>query len=249
MYKTLKETLPQPIKSALKRVTRGTISSEAVHRAAHALWAEIKIARMSWASQKSFQSLRGRCDLKVHLGCGGDIRLGWVNIDLALMPPPGFDRAAHPDTQLISYDLRQGLPLEEESCMAIYSSHFFEHMEYQHGLRLIKECYRVLKPGGTFRLCMPNYRACFTAYLQNDRDFFRLIDYSLVDPEHRLLADYMTYSMYQYGEHICFYDEERFQFILSRIGFRSVTPTTFQADLDIGAELRRKYSYYIEAVK
>jgi predicted SAM-dependent methyltransferase len=249
MYSTLKTRLPGSVKTALKRVTRGAISSEAVHRAAHGLWDEIKIAQMSWAAQKSFQALEGQRNLKVHLGCGGDIRLGWVNIDLALVPPPGFDREAHPDTPLISYDLRQGLPLEAESCAMIYSSHFFEHMEYQHGLRLMQECYRVLRPGGVFRACMPNYRACFTAYLQGDRDFFSLIDYSLVDPEKRLLADYMNYSMYQHGEHVCFYDEERFQFILSRMGFRSVTPTTFHPELDIGAELRKKYSFYIEAVK
>jgi predicted SAM-dependent methyltransferase len=249
MYSTLKMRLPRPVKSALKRVTRGAISSEAVHRAAHDLWDEIKIARMSWASQKSFQALKGRHDLKAHLGCGGDIRLGWVNIDLALTPPPGFDWAAHPDTQLISYDLRQGLPLETESCALIYSSHFFEHLEYRHGLHLMQECYRVLKPGGVFRLCMPNYRACFEAYLRNDYDFFSLVDYGLAEPETRTLADYVTYAIYQYGEHVCVYDEDRFRIILSRIGFSSVITSVFQKDLDIGAEIRRKYSYYIEAVK
>jgi predicted SAM-dependent methyltransferase len=249
MYNNLKMRLPGPVEIALRRVTRGAVSSEAVQRAARDLWSEIKIARMSWASQKSFQALRGRRGLKAHLGCGGDIRLGWLNIDLVVTPPPGFDRAAHPDTQLISYDLRQGLPLDDESCAAIYSSHFFEHMEYRHGLRLMQECYRVLEPGGMFRTCMPNYRSSFIAYLQNDRDFFRLLDYSLVEPEHRLLADYMTYAIYQNGEHICFYDEERFHFILSRIGFRSVTSTTFREDLDIGTELRKRHSFYIEATK
>jgi hypothetical protein len=71
----------------------------------------------------------------------------------------------------------------------------------------------------------------------------------LIEPEHRLLADYMTYAIYQHGEHICFYDEERFQFILSRIGFRSVIPTAFREDIDIEIELRKQYSFYIEAIK
>jgi predicted SAM-dependent methyltransferase len=249
MYSALKTRLPRPVKSVLKRVTRGAVSSAAVHRAARGLWDEIKIARMSWASQKSFQALSGRRDLRVHLGCGGDIRLGWVNIDLALVPPPGFDQAAHPDTQLISYDLRQGLPLESESCAAIYSSHFFEHLEYRQGLQLMQECFRALKPSGVFRLCMPNYRACFDAYLRNDYDYFSLVEYGLAEPETRTLADYVTYAIYQYGEHVCVYDEDRFCTILPRIGFSSVLISTFQEDLDIGAEIRRKYSYYIEAVK
>src|SRR5690349_12549805 len=115
MYNSLKNRLPRTVKLALKHATGGAISSEAVHRAAHELWNEIKIARMSWASAQVLQSLRGQRDLNIHLGCGPDIRPGWVNIDLVVTPPAGFDSAIYPDTRLVSYDLRQGLPLEQES--------------------------------------------------------------------------------------------------------------------------------------
>jgi predicted SAM-dependent methyltransferase len=249
MYNTLKTWLPRPVKSALKQATRGAISSDAVHRAARELLGEIRMARMAWASQQRLRALSRRRDLKVHLGCGPDIRPGWVNIDMALRPPHDFDPAAHAGTLLVSYDLRQGLPLDGQSCALIYSSHFFEHLEYRNGAALLRDCYRVLKPGGVLRLCMPNYRACFEAYLQHDCDFFRLVDYGLAEPETRTLGDYMTYSLYQFGEHKCFYDEERFQVILSKIGFSVVTTSTFTPEFDIDSELRRKYSYYIQAVK
>jgi len=249
MYDVIKTRLPQPVKSALKRATRGAINSEAVRRAARDLWAEVQIARASWSSRQAFQDLSRARDLKIHLGCGTDIRPGWVNIDIALTPPAGWDTAAHPGTALLSYDLRQGLPLADQSCAFIYSSHFFEHLEYSQGLRLMQDCYRALRPGGTFRVCMPSYRACFEAYLRNDRDFFGLVDYGLAEPGIRLISDYVTYAIYQYGEHKCVYDEERFQSIFSRLGFRSIAVSDYQADLDIGAELRRKYSYYIQAVK
>lgn len=241
--------LPPPIRLAVRKIVFGPVDSEAARRAARELWSELKIARATWASRKTFRALEGRCDLKIHLGCGADIRPGWVNVDLAVTPPPGFEAAAHPDTQLVAHDLREGLPLAEDSCAAIYSSHFFEHLEYRHGLRLMRDCYRALKPGGIFRLCMPNYRGVFEAYLRHDAEYFRMVDYGLAEPRTRTLGDYMTYSLYQFGEHKCFYDEERFQTVLSDVGFRSAGPSAFRGDIDVDNELRRAYSYYVEAIK
>ena len=37
--------------------------------------------------------------------------------------------------------------------------------------------------------------------------------------------------------------------ILRKVGFSSVTPTPFSQDLDPNNELRRRYSFYVEAVK
>lgn len=237
-----------PVTSMLRTFTSRMIRNESIRRGARELWGEVQIARAARAGRRQLVALADKTDLRIHLGCGADIRPGWVNLDLVV--PSGIASPdANADTHVISYDLRQGMPLTENSCAAIYSSHFFEHLEYRYGLRLLHDCFHALKTGGILRLCMPNYRVCFEAYLRHDREFFRLIDYGLAEPESRLLGDYMTYSLYQFGEHKCFYDEERFLALLTRIGFRAVEVSEFQAELDIGAELRRKYSYYIQAFK
>lgn len=75
--------------------------------------------------------------MKLHLGCGGNILSGWQNhdrdLDLEKLP----------------------LPFPDNSADRIFSEHCFEHFPPSHVLELMRECLRILKPGGTLRLCIP----------------------------------------------------------------------------------------------
>jgi predicted SAM-dependent methyltransferase len=234
------EALPEPLREALQN-----------------LWNEIAAARIARNSLKSFKALKGSTGLKVHIGAGDDIKLGWVNIDLALQVPPGIDPTVHPDTTLINHDLRMGLPLEDGSCAIVYSSHFFEHLEYGQGQRLMRDCHRVLRPGGIFRVALPNFRATFEAYLRGDHKHFELLDelqkicavFPRMEPGTRTLVDYVNYSVYQFGEHKYIYDEAKLELILQSMGFSSATPSSFREGIDPDTPLRRRYSFYMEAVK
>lgn len=82
--------------------------------------------------------------LKLNLGCG-DVHLdGWVNIDL------DSDKAD------IRHDLAKPLPYDDNTVDFIYSEHFIEHLTLKQGLALLRECRRVLKPGGVVRVATPN---------------------------------------------------------------------------------------------
>jgi predicted SAM-dependent methyltransferase len=217
------------------------------------LWNEIKMARMMRDSAKSFQALKGKMGLNVHLGCGQDIKLGWVNIDLVSKSIPRIDPNAHPDTIFINHDLRIGLPLNNNSCKYIYSSHFFEHLKYQDGVKLMHDCYRALELGGIFRIAIPNFREIFYAYLCGDWQYFELINASKAFPEiergTETLIDYINYAVYQHGEHRCIYDEEKLILLLHRVGFSSVAKSLYMDDIDPDSPSRRRYSLYIEAIK
>ena len=54
----------------------------------------------------------------LHCGCGPDLKQGWINIDVF---EPNAD---------LRLDLRRTLPFKDGSTIAIYSEHFFEHLEY-----------------------------------------------------------------------------------------------------------------------
>lgn len=226
---------------------------EGVKRAARALWTEMRLARAGRNSAKAFRALGRRTGLKVHLGCGTDVRSGWVNVDLFLGPAPPIDPANQPDALLIIHDLRAGLPLVEGSCDLIYSSHFFEHLTFSQGARVMQDCYRALRPGGTFRIILPDFAKCFDAYLRKDADFFSLLDERMLingfDPKYRTLADYINYVVYQYGEHVAIYDEEKIAHVLRTIGYRTVVHSEHQPGMDPESELRRRYSFYAEATK
>lgn len=243
--------LPKSFKRAVKRVIR--VETSFIRAAILNLLDEIKIAKMTRDSDRSFQRLKGKKGLKVELGGGRNPRSGWVNIDLSVRFPPDVDPIMDSDTVIINYDLRGGLPLEEGSCDYIYSVHFFEHLEYRHGLKLMRDCYRALRPGGVFRIALPNFRGLFDAYLQGDYKYVELIDIlkklPWVEPGTETLVDHINYGVYQYGEHKCIYDEEKIILILHRIGFRSVAPSSYQEGMDSDAPSRQRYSFYVEAVK
>ena len=59
----------------------------------------------------------------------------------------------------ICHDLLTVFPLEDNSVDIFQSQDVFEHIEYENILIVINEIYRVLKPGGLFRLSLPDYRA------------------------------------------------------------------------------------------
>ena len=226
---------------------------EGIKRAARQLWTEVQLARAGRHSRSALRALHGRNGLRVHLGCGVDIRTGWVNVDLFLGPRPRIDPVQQSDTLLIIHDLRAGLPLPEGSCDLVYSSHFFEHLSFAHGLRLMQDCYRGLRSGGIFRVVLPNFAKCFDAYLRQDAQFFALLDehrlLNRFDPRYRTMVDYVNYAVYQYGEHVAIYDEEKVMRILSAIGYRTVVRSEHQPGMDPESELRRRYSFYVEATK
>lgn len=210
------------------------------------------IARMLRKSARSFQLLKDKKGLKLHLGCGQFIKLGWVNIDVGSgQLPPDIDLAAHPDTVLIQHDLRFGLPLEEGSCDYIYSSHFFEHLTAEEGFRLMRECYLKLQPGGIFRIAQPRFREAFAAYLQGNNKWFEPLEEHVheVLPGIKTVIDYVNFSVYQDGDHKCVYDEERTIQILRSLGYSSVALSSYQEGMDPDSATHRHFSFYVEAVK
>lgn len=109
---------------------------------------------------KKIKALITRGDLKVNLGCGRNIKPGWINVD-------GWKRA---DIDIVC-DLSKEFPFKEGSCIYIYSEHFIEHLEWFDGYSLIKKCFNSLEKGGTFRIVFPDFKKLFKAYIDGDDDF------------------------------------------------------------------------------
>src|SRR5919199_5580782 len=92
--------------------------------------------------------------VKLHLGCGGTYLHGWINIDTTL--PRG------------RRDLRRSLPLPDGVVESIFTEHLLEHRDLRDGLRLLKECHRVLTAGGVLRIGVPDFERYVYAYTDAD---------------------------------------------------------------------------------
>jgi len=75
--------------------------------------------------------------VRLNLGCGRDIREGWVNIDCA--PMPGVDH-------VVDFDDKPVLPFDDDSVTCSEGSHVIEHLADP--LPFMEELWRVTRPGG-----------------------------------------------------------------------------------------------------
>ncbi len=101
---------------------------------------------------------------RLHFGCGGVLLPGWTNIDYA---PFGQQLVAWslPDRYL---DLARRLPYGSGSATHAYSNNFLEHLRRDDALRHLRECFRVLRPGGRLRVVTPDAEYYARAYLARD---------------------------------------------------------------------------------
>ena len=58
---------------------------------------------------------------------------------------------------IIFHDIETPVPLPDNCVDRILSEHCFEHIEITKYSQILKELYRILKPGGFFRLAVPDY--------------------------------------------------------------------------------------------
>ena len=128
----------------------------------------------------------------LNIGCGSVKLPGFVNIDLE----PGAD---------IQCDVTQGLPYEDATVDGIYSEHFIEHLAQKDIVAFLRECRRVLKPGGRVRIATPDLNALVMEYAHNDwrQPWLQKYGYAWVSNR----AEYLNISMREWG-HQWLVDEE-----------------------------------------
>jgi SAM-dependent methyltransferase len=64
-------------------------------------------------------------------------------------------------------DIVKGLPVPAGSCAAVYCSHTLEHLALDDFARALANTFACLKPGGTFRLVLPDLEAMARAYVES----------------------------------------------------------------------------------
>ena len=92
----------------------------------------------------------------LNLACGATFvdSPQWLNLDYTPLGP-----------SVQHADLLGRLPAADASMAVLYSSHFIEHVPRTHITSLLRECRRVLQPGGLLRLVVPDLQDMCSRYL------------------------------------------------------------------------------------
>lgn len=185
---------------------------------------------------RPYQKYQNQNQLKLNIGCGKNSKLGWVNIDLK-------------PTAELTLDVREPLPFSNNSCSVIYSEHFLEHLEYPgHAYAFLKECYRVLEPGGEFRFAVPDTEWPIAEYLGLRSDGYFEMAKKKWHPNWCVTRmEHINQHFREYHDHKFAYDYETLEYVLSEAGFSMVHKREYDPQLD--CPVRRNGTLYARAFK
>lgn len=174
---------------------------------------------------------------KLHWGCGEVIAEGWINADR--YEAPGID---------IARDIREGLPLPDESVHLIASHHALTMLTSAEIVPALAELRRVLKAGGLLRLGLPDLDRAIRAYLAGDRAYFHLIP----DADAACLSGKFVTLVTWYGWNRTPLTYEFTEELLRRAGFRDVVRCGYRQTRGPHPEIveldnRPGESFYVEA--
>ncbi len=205
--------------------------------------------------------------LKVNLGCGITVVPGWTNIDIS----PNIWLSRHPflkrilyevrllddasyrtkwPSEIVRHDIRKGLPFQDDSVDYIYTSHFLGHVNQHEAVRIIGDCYRVLKPQGYLRIVVSDLRLYATKYTRDEitaEDFLHSLGIGCSSPRN-MTSNFLCRHL----ETRWLYDFRSLACLLNKCGFRRVTRRRFREGRvpDIEAlDNREEISLFVEAQK
>jgi ubiquinone/menaquinone biosynthesis C-methylase UbiE len=157
------------------------------------------------------------------------------------------------DDSILIHDLTKPFPWANDSVDVLYSSHTLEHMSRDQGHEFLRQCHRVLKPGGVIRIVVPDLSCVVKRYLAGKlaaEYFVEELGVLYLDSGGRLknrLAPFIQYP------HRCMYDTPALERCMASVGFKAQSRGAFESDIDgirdIEMESRTSDAVIVEGVK
>ena len=175
--------------------------------------------------------------------CSSTERTCWINADILDLSEWSKEHGYN----FQQFDARQGIPWSDGSVDLIIASHFLEHITRAEGDRFLKECSRVLKPGGVLRITVPDTKLIAAAYGNLKAKFSANEGVKNAEDEAEAFWNFLTVG------HLTAYDEDSLGAKMNNAGF-----TTYKCDPgesnspEIKTETKDMYadhSLYVEGVK
>lgn len=104
---------------------------------------------------------------KLHVGSGQNIMNNWLNCDIGPL-----------SKDVIFTDVSKRFPFDDNFFDYIYSEHMIEHITFEEGLFMLKECFRILKPGGRIRITTPDLNTLIDILKNHESKYDDYIEWS-----------------------------------------------------------------------
>jgi SAM-dependent methyltransferase len=180
---------------------------------------------------------------KLNLGCGLQAPAGWVNIDASFTARlsrvkmlyklickfVGLKEISWPKNIKV-IDVRKGLPFENGSVNAIFSSHMLEHMSYKDADFVIGECFRVLGNSGIIRILVPDLYQLAKKYVQfidiepkgeHSHNFLKALNAFDNEPHKGIVR--LFGKIFSHSKHLYMYDPWSLREVLEKHGFKKIS--------------------------
>jgi predicted SAM-dependent methyltransferase len=210
-------------------------------------WTYVKVQRTIAAIRRNKRfliprNIAGKEYLDV--GCGPNTHSEFINLDYGWNPSVD-----------ICWDATRGLPFDDNSLKGIFTEHCLEHLELQAVDKVLAEFWRVLKPGGTVRIIVPDGELYIRNYVRvQEGDINLKLPYAETDGFSDIYTPIMSVNRIFRGHgHKFIFDFQTFQRLLDNKGFIEIRRENFGSGRDrrllIDSESRAFESLYVEASK
>src|SRR3990167_5749698 len=179
----------------------------------------------------------------------------WINLGSSNLILPGWenlDRTGNPGTRLC--DVRLGLPFPTGSARVIVTSHVIEHLHPTTEVpSVLRECVRVLRPGGTIRIAVPDLEILLRCYTKKEwspvevsqSELQQYVGVSFTDMPACLKFSAVTFgngnpNAASYDGHQAVWDFEGMKWTLERAGFSTVSQVVLGSSRD--PDLPKRYT-------
>ena len=148
--------------------------------------------------------------LKINLGSGHWKFDGWVNVDI--------DHDSQPD---VVANLAAELPFADGAARLMHTEDFIDQLELEKAAAFLRECHRVLAPGGILRVLTPDMQKLAQLYLNEPQRLEELWKNFVGSPLALDTAGEIFNIGMRFAGHTFLYDAETFQALATSCGFEA----------------------------
>jgi predicted SAM-dependent methyltransferase len=156
---------------------------------------------------------------KLQIGAQSNSIGGWLNVDI--QPK---------ELSVVYMDATEPFPFADNSFDYVYSEHMIEHIPFADGLFMLKECFRVLKPGGAIRISTPDLAFLIGLYSQSknhtQQSYIEFSKERYFKKNEPAMDTTVINNFFRDWGHKFIHDEKSLRYLFDHSGFSNITRQT-----------------------